>query len=106
MTDWKDVLDKLFAHQKFEQVKRLHCSSCKITFEEIIKIGRLGCSKCYDIFGPTLRQLLEQINAKHVGKRPKGRAIMALEDQMTTAALDGRFEDAGGFRDEIKKIRG
>lgn len=108
MTDWKDLLDKLFTalhKQKFEEANQLRCGVCKSTLEDILKIGRLGCPQCYDIFGSTLRRLVEQMNTRHVGKRPKSGAIKTLEKQMVTAALEGHYKEADRLRDEIKRLK-
>ena len=48
------------------------CPDCGMTYEEFRKIGRLGCSGCYDAFGPSLRRLLKRIHGSdtHVGREP------------------------------------
>jgi len=109
MADWKDLLNQLFTElhkQKFDAAKRLRCGHCKATLEDVLKVGRLGCPQCYDIFGSTLRRLVDQMNNKHVGKRPKSGIVKELEERMATAALDGRYEDAEQLRDAIKRLRG
>ncbi len=82
----------------------MKCESCKTTIDYVIKTGKLGCAKCYDIFHPVLRELITQLNFKHIGKKPKSFKIRELEDKMTAAALEGRFEDAEKLRKEIKNV--
>ena len=112
MPDWKDLLNQLFTtlqQKKFDHAKRLRCGNCRTTLEDVLKVGRLGCTQCYDIFGSTLCLIVEQMKAKHCGKSPKHKEIraqtMSLEDEMTTTALEGRFEDADRLCNEIKKLR-
>lgn len=107
---WEEMIAQFFnalTKQKMEQAKKLRCGNCKITLGEVLQVGRLGCPECYNIFGSTLRGLVEQIgNNQHVGKRPKGKSIADLEDRMIHAAIDGNDEEAGRLADEIKKLKG
>lgn len=49
------------------------CTGCGMTYDEFRKIGRLGCARCYDAFGPPLRRLLKRIHGAdtHSGRGPR-----------------------------------
>lgn len=49
------------------------CAGCGMTYDEFRKIGRLGCARCYETFGPALRRLLKRIHGAdtHAGRGPR-----------------------------------
>lgn len=52
---------------------KVKCVSCGMTYDEFKKIGRLGCSQCYDAFRESITPLLKRIHSAgtHTGKQPK-----------------------------------
>jgi Uncharacterized protein with conserved CXXC pairs len=55
-----------------EKKVALQCPNCKMTYEDFRKIGRLGCSQCYDTFKESLEPLLKKVHGsvQHLGKGP------------------------------------
>ena len=104
--DWKELLGQLVNKQQVDQVKLLQCGQCKTTLQYIFEVGKMGCPQCYDTFSSVLKKLVEQMQFKHVGKYPKNGEVKELEQQMIIAALEGRFEEAEGIQEKIKRLRG
>ena len=53
-------------------ISKTKCPKCGFTLHDLRKIGRLGCSTCYDAFKDQLAPLLKQIHGsdRHIGKIP------------------------------------
>ena len=90
------------------------CSGCGISYEEIIKKGKLGCSLCYQNFTEYLDPLLEKIHGKvyHSGKVPKegkkedrlDRKVYELRKKLEEAVRKEEYEKAAEFRDELREL--
>lgn len=95
---------------------RLVCDMCKTDFDTFSKTGKLGCSKCYEVFEEYLDAPLKRIHgsSKHIGKspkrikneQPKQNPIEALKSQLADAIKKEDFESAAKLRDEIRAIEG
>lgn len=91
------------------------CKVCKMSFDEFLNTGRLGCSHCYEAFASRLLNPLKQIHgrAEHTGKIPsrmggelkKKREIEKLEAELKDAVGTQNFEEAARLRDKIKDLR-
>ncbi|MFH1691221.1 MAG: UvrB/UvrC motif-containing protein [Candidatus Omnitrophota bacterium] len=95
------------------------CKHCGLNYEDFRKIGRLGCSECYEAFAKYLGPLLKRIHGanQHVGKLPVLRQdgvfskgpkeslidIVSLKDRLQQAILSEEFELAAQLRDAIKE---
>ncbi|MFT4640878.1 MAG: protein arginine kinase activator [Verrucomicrobiales bacterium] len=90
------------------------CKSCGFTHAQFKKAGRLGCPKCYQIFGSGLETLLKAMHkgTHHIGKVPaRHQALLGrhyeldeLKEQLDDAVGREAFEDAASLRDKIHKI--
>ncbi|MEW6075865.1 MAG: UvrB/UvrC motif-containing protein [Candidatus Omnitrophota bacterium] len=90
----------------------LKCPNCKLTYKDFKKIGRLGCSECYEAFRKYLSPLLKRIHGStaHAGKMPVKIAKTAkrrlnlqdLRTKLQKAIEAEQFEEAAKIRDEIK----
>ena len=97
------------------------CAVCRLSYEEFRKIGRLGCSACYETFKDSLGSLLKRIHGstQHVGKvphRPAGQPtahpapamrpkneLAELRRKLAQAIDQEAFEDAAKLRDQIRE---
>lgn len=94
------------------------CKHCGLSYEDFRKIGRLGCSECYEAFAKYLGPLLKRIHgaSQHVGKIPMPEQILfskgqktktidfvSLKDKLQQAILSEEFELAAQLRDAIKE---
>lgn len=93
---------------------RLKCGACGLSYEDFKKIGRLGCSGCYDAFRKYLIPLLKRIHGsnKHYGKMPLGQVrpvelkneLEELKSKLQKAIQKEEFEEAARLRDTIKDL--
>lgn len=87
------------------------CTLCGSTFQDFIKNGKVGCSKCYEIFKDELAPTITSIHgkARHIGRAPKehrakfekANKIEDLKKQLKEAIRNEDFEKAAKLRDEI-----
>ncbi len=93
--------------------KQLQCDNCGLTYQQFGKMGRFGCSKCYDNFGD-LKPMLKRIHGStgHTGKVPKRaggtlrlkKQISEMKEELQKCIHREEFERAAELRDEIKKL--
>jgi len=94
--------------------KALHCEECGMSYSQFSKLGRFGCSSCYDYFAERLDPLLRRIhgNTSHVGKIPRRsgghiqtkKQIELLKRELSMLIAQEEFEKAASVRDEIRKL--
>jgi protein arginine kinase activator len=92
----------------------VRCDTCGMTYAQFSKIGRFGCSHCYEYFGDRLDPLLKRVhgNTIHAGKIPKragGKVKTRREIDRLKRELQGRieredFEAAARIRDQIREL--
>ena len=90
------------------------CTVCGLTQADFKKIGRLGCSACYQPFAEGLGSLLKAMHkgTEHVGKLPqRAHREIELADRMRTlnqdlqkAVAEENYESAAALRDQIKQL--
>lgn len=99
----------------FQQDEILVCSQCNMTFPQFVKIGRFGCSNCYQSFKSQLKPILRRLhsgNWTHIGKIPKKiggniRLRKELEEKkirLKELITKEEFESAAVIRDEIRSL--
>ena len=109
-----------FGHgEKIETVPQERiCPACGMPHTTFRKTGRLGCAKCYTVFGDGMDNLLKAMHkgTRHIGKVPAGRtaarpAPPPVDNSLTEmrAALEAaiameQFEEAARLRDEIRSL--
>lgn len=101
-------------HVEGKEAVKIKCPNCGISYEDFRKIGRLGCSECYNSFRKYLVPLLKRIHGsnKHYGKMPlvlarpvKARSqLEELKEKLERAIQTEEFEEAARLRDEIKEL--
>lgn len=92
----------------------IRCEECGLTYTQFRKIGRFGCSSCYDQFAERLDPLLKRVHGStvHSGKIPKRtggqiqckREIEQLRRDMQTYIEQEEFESAAELRDRIREL--
>ena len=90
------------------------CPRCGMTFSQIARAGKLGCSVCYETFGPQIESLVRRIHGggQHVGKIPqrmgaalKGKVeLKRLKEKLQALIQEEKFEEAAVTRDEIRQL--
>lgn len=99
---------------KVAGTRPVHCENCGFTESHFARLGRLGCSKCYEVFEPKLDPLLKRVhgNSRHTGKVPErtGGMLLArreldnLRQALQQAVIKEEYEEAARLRDEIRKL--
>lgn len=97
-----------------KETVKLKCSTCGLSYEDFRKIGRLGCSDCYNSFRKYLLPLLKRIHgsSRHYGKTPlvmekpvRVKSELAqLKEKLEKAIAAEEFEEAARLRDKIKEL--
>lgn len=101
--------------EPFQQENILQCEKCSMTFPKFIKIGRFGCSNCYDTFRDQLIPVTRRLhsgNSTHNGKIPKRvggtiqlqRNIASLKQTLSEHIDKEEFEKAVDIRDQIRSL--
>ena len=90
------------------------CTLCSSTFDDLVKNGRVGCAKCYEVFADELRHSIESIHGKseYIGRTPekckeketKEDKINTLKAELDSAIAEQEFEKAAVLRDEIRAL--
>lgn len=110
-----DLLMNMGATEQIEKNPGLlKCPVCGFTQADFKKTGRLGCSRCYDVFGDQLAPMLKNMHKgiTHIGKVPRRfqetferrRRMDDLQERLAKAVADEAFEDAATLRDEIRQL--
>jgi protein arginine kinase activator len=94
--------------------KGLVCDKCGMSYTEFQKLGKLGCSRCYELFRDMLKPVIRRLhgNTKHTGKVPAkvmSRIKVSEELERLRVLLDEsvrkeEYEKAAVLRDKIKAI--
>lgn len=112
-----------------DEMKKLSCPSCKMTYGEFLKESHFGCADCYVTFGPLIKKNIKklQVNDTHIGKRPcnykieekpeevsvdiverkmtKEEEIALLQSRLKEALQEENYEAAASYRDQIRAFR-
>lgn len=97
------------------QMELLQCERCNMTYHQFTKIGRFGCSHCYDAFAKQLQPILKRLhsgNTIHAGKIPKRiggtihvrKQIEQLKQKLQELIAREEFEKAAEVRDQIRSL--
>jgi protein arginine kinase activator len=119
LSDLLAGLADLGAHVEPEAMAMIKCSSCGFTYQDFKKVGRFGCSECYETFKKQLDPLLKRIHGsnRHVGKVPLTadrtvkettvqQSIKELKVQLEKAVQAEEFEKAAKLRDRLRELEG
>ena len=97
-----------------DEMDKLICPTCKLSFKEFRSQGRLGCANCYHAFQRDLVPLLVNIHGetKHVGKFPKRAPtgsqkqyqLIKLRNELRVAIAEESYEEAARLRDRIQSL--
>ena len=115
-----DLLAGLADFEKPSEEKEtiaLKCPNCGLTYKDFKKVGRFGCSECYNTFRKFLVPLLKRIHGSgsHTGKVPVKLAtvkssrkkvdIQELRANLQKAVETEAYEEAARIRDQIKQLQ-
>ncbi|MGI6622806.1 MAG: DNA helicase UvrBC [Clostridiaceae bacterium] len=115
--DLNSLLTGLLAIQnaEIEEGRELSCDRCGMTIDEFNNTGRMGCSKCYEVFFEPMQVLLNRIqgNTHHCGKNPNKAGsrqtnelqIVQLKQELADCIRNEAYERAAEIRDKIKALQ-
>lgn len=96
------------------QRKNIVCDKCGMSFSEFQRIGKMGCARCYELFGDQIRSIIKRLHGsmQHTGKAPsrieRGRRnekeIYELKKLLEEAIKNEEYEKAAEIRDRIKEL--
>ncbi|MDR1961977.1 MAG: UvrB/UvrC motif-containing protein [Gracilibacteraceae bacterium] len=96
------------------QQSAARCPVCGLTFAQIQKAGRVGCSHCYETFEPQMDFLLRRLHggSRHVGKVPRRgggnirrqNEMRALKAELQELVRREAFEEAAVLRDRLRAL--
>jgi protein arginine kinase activator len=102
------------AQSQSERIGKVKCPACGFEYSDFKKAGRFGCPDCYEAFEAQLIPLLRQIHGstRHEGKAPAKvgpkavirKELIELQEELSQAIQDERYEDAAQIRDRIRKL--
>lgn len=103
--------------QQFEAPGKaeIKCPNCGLSYQDFRRVGRLGCSECYEAFKESLGILLKRIHGstQHLGSCPSGPVMTAVQKKSELELLRVRlqkaieteaFEEAARLRDRIRVL--
>jgi len=92
----------------------LTCPNCGATHRELQETGRFGCSECYHTFAESIEGSLRRFQAglHHEGKQPHRsenrkelqERLRGLQESLSAAVSEERFEEAALLRDQIREL--
>lgn len=95
------------------------CEGCQSSLEDIMRSGRVGCAKCYDLFQTELEGAIRRMQPglSHTGSRPAlspppdekappEPSLSRLKARLEQAIREEKFEEAAKLRDEIRDLGG
>lgn len=115
--DLNSLLTGLLAIQgeEIEEGRELSCDRCGMTIDEFNRTGRMGCSKCYEVFFEPMQVLLNRIqgHTHHIGKNPNKSGsrqsnelqIVQLKQELADCIRNEAYERAAEIRDKIKALQ-
>lgn len=90
------------------------CQKCGMTYSELMNAGKVGCSKCYEVFRRALNPSINKIhgNVQHNGKIPdvhkeqinKNKELDNLKNKLNSCIEKQDYEQAAQLRDKIKEL--
>lgn len=103
------------ADRQKKREAELTCPQCQMTYQQFSKLGKFGCSTCYETFSDYLDPVFKRVhggNTKHVGKISKRqhahlqhkRLIQTHRNELKELVKEEKFEEAAKLRDKIKEL--
>lgn len=111
-----DLLNSfLMCQSGVQELAKIRCPHCGLSFVEFRSQGLLGCANDYDAFGEALANVIERAQdgrTHHTGKAP-GQAIVVdpvqqrrleLQRELRTAVEEEDYERAAQLRDQLAEL--
>lgn len=95
-------------HTEGQELTKIKCPNCNLTYGDFKKIGRLGCSNCYSSFAKYLMPLLKRIHgsAVHMGKSPIGGSTVKEETAKEKVSTLPKAAEVFSLQSELLELKG
>lgn len=101
--------------ETFQPEELVQCDKCSMTLQQFVKVGRFGCSHCYEAFKHHLVPIFKKLhsgNSEHNGKVPLRtggfihykKQIQELKIVLQKLIAEEEFEKAAEVRDQIRTL--
>lgn len=106
-------LADLSSGAEIKEETALKCSNCGMTYKDFKKLGKFGCSQCYEAFKKYVPSLLKRIHgsAKYVGEGPETKEYEVVRDELQELKRRlekvierEEYEEAARIRDKIREL--
>lgn len=113
IADLLSGLADLSSDLEIKEETGLRCGNCGMTYQDFKRVGKFGCSECYQAFKKNVPSLLKRIHgsAKYVGEVPQTREYEMVKDelqelrrQLQEAIEREEYEKAAEIRDKIREL--
>jgi len=105
----------LMSQSSVQELAKIRCSECGMTFVEFRNNGLLGCPQDYDVFGQALAAVVERSQdgrTHHTGKEPGQvgplesgqKERLDLQRQLRDAVEQEDYERAAELRDQLGEL--
>ena len=113
------ILNTYVEDEEATEETSLTCSNCKMTYQEFLGQGMMGCVECYKSFKEPLESCIKNIqgSVKHTGKVPIGfettteQIIHSMSEvdrlgiKLQQAIEKEEYEEAAKLRDAIRALK-
>ncbi|GAG09219.1 unnamed protein product, partial [marine sediment metagenome] len=112
-----DVLNSFLMSQSVvQELSKLKCPHCGMSFVEFRSQGLLGCANDYDVFGQALESVIERAHdghTRHIGKSPGESAQLdpiqqerlKIRRELREAVEAENYERAVELRDRLEELK-
>ena len=90
------------------------CRGCGMTWEEIVKAGKVGCAVCYAVYADELSEAIHsahgpaehkgRCSAGHRARAQKMERVATLRKRLKEAVSTEQYENAAQLRDQIRSL--
>ncbi len=108
------IEDSKMQDTKSQKALSNECPECQFTLDDLRKVGRLGCSHCFQYFREEIGQRLLSLHKgdQHSGRFPqilldiqdRATRLAELHQQLQEAVAQEDYEKAASVRDEVRQI--
>ncbi|MBI4721960.1 MAG: UvrB/UvrC motif-containing protein [Candidatus Stahlbacteria bacterium] len=97
-----------------DNIDKLKCPRCGLTYRKFISCPKFGCSDCYKVFEKEIAPILRRLQGsdEHIGKmalnssnNSKEKKVLELRKRLKDAIAGELYEEAARIRDELKKLK-
>lgn len=113
------LASKMVMQENDNPMTHVICPKCGMNYDEFTKVGKFGCSECYNVFGLLIEEHMKKIhgNSIHTGKQYKNRdnelngsyslqsELEVMNAKLKESINMENYEEAARLRDEIKLLK-